>query len=112
MISGSLFRYSLPFFLEWLISASRGFFGVSAIGLLLWFFLLSPLGMHISGFHNQFDNFAILTALFSICFLKGHEKKWSIGQAWITAILLGISLTIKHIFLFFPIWLFFSQHQQ
>lgn len=107
MISGSLFRYSLPFFLGVVDICIAGIlwrFRYRAAALV---FLLSPLGMHISGFHNQFDNFAILTALFSICFLKGHEKKWSIGQAWITAILLGISLTIKHIFLFFPIWLFF-----
>ncbi len=105
-ISGSLFRYSLPFFL--------GMADICIAGI-LWrlryrpaalIFLLSPLGIQISGFHNQFDNFAVLIALISICFLMKREKNTTMGQVWAAAVVLGISITIKHIFIFFPLWLF------
>lgn len=112
MISGSLFRYSLPLFLGIIDICIAGILWRLRYRAAALIFLLSPLGMHISGFHNQFDNFAILMALFSVWFLMKHEKKLTIGQAWIAAILLGISLTIKHIFLFFPIWLFFRNYSR
>lgn len=112
MISGSLFRYSLPLFLGIVDICTAGILWRLRYRAAALIFLLSPLGMHISGFHNQFDNFAILTALFSVWFLMKHEKNLTGGQAWITAILLGISLTIKHIFLFFPFWLFFRNYRR
>lgn len=112
MISGPLFRYSLPLFLGIIDICIAGILWRLRYRAAALIFLLSPLGMHISGFHNQFDNFAILTALFSVWFLMKHEKNLTGGQAWVTAILLGISLTIKHTFLFFPIWLFFRNYSR
>lgn len=64
------------------------------------FFLFNPVSIYISGFHNQFDNVSIAVAL---CSFKLIEKYRLQLKGYL---LLGFSLIIKHIFLFFPIWLF------
>lgn len=60
-------------------------------------FFLNPVSIVITGFHNQFDNLAILAGLaamlvYSVAALPG-------------LLLLGVSLTVKHILLAFPLWL-------
>lgn len=70
-------------------------------------FFINPVSIIISGFHNQFDNFAIFISLSGILLLdsiKLDEKKKS---WWLGLALIGLSLAVKHILLFFPIWLFF-----
>lgn len=64
-------------------------------------FFLNPVSIIITGYHNQFDNFAILTALLSIDMLNNSKQNNFKALA-----LLGFSLMIKHIFIFFPFWLF------
>jgi len=64
--------------------------------------LFNPVSIYVSGFHNQFDNLAILMALVALIYLeKNRQKIWGY-------LLLGFSLAVKHIFLFFPLWLFIS----
>jgi hypothetical protein len=64
--------------------------------------LFNPISIYVSGFHNQFDNLAILIALVALIFLEKNRKKiWGY-------LLLGLSLAVKHNFLFFPLWLFVS----
>ncbi len=73
------------------------------IGILsLFWFLFNPISIYISGFHNQFDNISIAIALYSLELIEKYRSRLS-GY-----LLLGLSLIVKHIFLFFPIWLFIS----
>ena len=77
-----------------------------AAGLLL----LSPLAIYTTGYHNQFDNFAILFTLLALPLLEDPpDKRSAISLYKVIAgsCLLGFSLVIKHIFFFFPFWLFF-----
>lgn len=63
-------------------------------------FFINPISIIISGFHGQFDNIAILTALLSTIFISsGIKAKKGIG-----IFILGISLSIKHIFFVLPLW--------
>lgn len=90
-------------------------FGIAA---LLWrksyrfaalLFLLSPVTIYTTGWHNQFDNFAVFTAMLSVAVLsagKEPEQNLSFRKILAGGILLGISLMTKHIFIFFVFWLF------
>ena len=60
-------------------------------------FFLNPISIFLTGFHNGFENFAILIAFVAIlCYSK---IKNNVGF-WACIILLGISLTTKHILFF------------
>jgi len=69
----------------------------------LWFFL-NPISLYITGCHNQFDALAIALALYSSLFLIHQKEKWKVFGL----VLLGISITVKHLFIFYPLWLFFG----
>jgi len=69
------------------------------IGLL---FFLNPISIFITGFHNQFDNIAILIAFIAILLYEKYKNNY---QLLITLIIFGISICAKQIFFFFPIWL-------
>ena len=73
---------------------------------LLWgtLFLFNPISILITGFHSQFDNIAVLIALISWIIIKQTDFK---RGHLISAILVGLSLLTKHIFVFYPLWLFF-----
>ena len=75
------------------------------IGLL---FFLNPITIFITGFHNQFDNLAILLGFLSVLLYEKNNKN---NKIFIPLIILGISLCAKHIMLFFPIWLFFKERK-
>lgn len=66
-------------------------------------YYLSPISIFITGYHNQFDNIAILFALLSLFFVQEEERLR--GKDWIAIILLSVSLMVKHIFCFFFLWL-------
>jgi hypothetical protein len=75
------------------------------------FFLMNPVSLFVSGFLVQFDQIAIFFALLALYFFYKRENgtlKFSIFPY----LLMGLSLSIKHIFLFFPIWLMFHEIQQ
>lgn len=68
-------------------------------------FYLNPVAMIITGYHNQFDNLAILLAL-AACLMLEKQKSLGIDRFTIGGlVLLGLSITTKHLFIFFPIWL-------
>lgn len=70
-------------------------------------FYLNPVAMIITGFHNQFDNLAILLAL-AACLMLEKQKTRGIDRFTIGGlVLLGLSITTKHLFFFFPVWLVF-----
>lgn len=69
------------------------------------FFLLNPVSILITGFHSQFDNMAILAGLAAFCALeRGLRRPEGLG-AWPGALLLGLSLGIKHLFFLAPLCL-------
>lgn len=68
-------------------------------------FFSNPISIFITGFHSQFDNFAILVALLAVIIYGSATKKRKIGAL----LLLGLSLSIKHIYFLFPLWLFFKE---
>ncbi len=70
-------------------------------------FFLNPISIFITGFHNQFDNMAVLLALLC-CFFYNEEKK--IGKKdWVFVALLSFCLMTKHILFLLPVWLFFKK---
>ncbi|HNR46792.1 MAG TPA: hypothetical protein PKO03_06955 [Anaerolineaceae bacterium] len=68
-------------------------------------YFLNPVVMLISGYHNQFDNFAILMAIGSSLLLDRFLTQGTIRSLFVGLILLGLSITTKHVFIFFPIWI-------
>lgn len=68
------------------------------------FFLLNPVSWLITGFHTQFDNLAVLLG-FSACLVLDREKDVSSGKFALAMALLGVSLAVKHVLIFFPLWL-------
>ena len=76
-------------------------------------FLLSNVTIHISGFHNQFDNVAVAVAFAALALMDG-SRRGAAGarhrlRSWIGVLLLGVSITIKHVFVFMPIWFLFRR---
>ena len=70
-------------------------------------FFLNPVSIIITGYHNQFDNIAILVALIAILQFNSGELKSNSRNLYLGLAIIGLSLAVKQILLFFPIWLFF-----
>tara|TARA_B100002019_G_C21252771_1_gene592126 strand:+ start:338 stop:1528 length:1191 start_codon:yes stop_codon:yes gene_type:complete len=70
------------------------------------FFFLNPIIIIITGHHNQFSQFAILFGFLSILLYENKNLKYKL---LIPPLLLGLSLSIKHILIFFPIWWAFKE---
>lgn len=68
-------------------------------------FFLNPVSIVISGYHNQFDNFAILLGILSVI-LYSKRRDGELGV--IALLILGLSLSVKHILFVFPLWMAFS----
>lgn len=68
-------------------------------------FLLSPIAIAISGHHQQIDGLAIALALAALLLMgKGTQER--ITRFDIQAVLLlGLSLSVKQVFLVLPLWL-------
>lgn len=64
-------------------------------------FLLNPISLLITGFHSQFENLAILFA-FIACLLLEDRSRYGLAMA-----VLGLSLVVKHILIFLPLWFLF-----
>jgi hypothetical protein len=67
-------------------------------------FFLSPIGIAISGQHQQIDNIAILTALVAVTIASRSKSDQLTRSDFIAALLIGLSLSIKHVFLLLPVW--------
>lgn len=71
------------------------------------FFFLNPVSIIITGFHNQFDNIAILLMLIAFSFIN-EKREWNrrdIGFLFFAS----LSLMTKHIFFIMPVWIFFKK---
>lgn len=93
-----------------------GFLSLIDIGIAAWvhkyfgykyalLFLFNPISILTTGFHSQFDNLALLFALLSIVPLL--KAQVNTKQIVISALLMGVSLSTKHLFFMFPLWFLF-----
>lgn len=69
-------------------------------------FLLNPVSLLITGFHTQFENLAILLALVACLYLEGKETL-GLARYGLAMSVLGVSLVVKHILIFLPLWFLF-----
>lgn len=70
-------------------------------------FLFNPVSIFLTGYHSQFENLAVLWAFIAWLFLQKEASRYYI----LSAAFLAISLIQKHLFVFFPIWIFFGKIQ-
>lgn len=68
-------------------------------------FFLNPISIIISGYHNQFENIAILFSMLAVLIVGDNFQKSPDRQKLLGAIFLGFSLLVKHIFFLFPLWM-------
>ena len=72
-------------------------------------FILNPIPIIITGFHSQFDNLAILIGLLGV-WLMGEDMDRPLTRRKFSALLvLGLSITTKHVLFAFPLWLAVKQ---
>ena len=68
-------------------------------------FFLNPVSIIITGYHNQFDNIAVLFALISILFFN-YEKRIDKRDV-LFVVLFSLSLVVKHILFLLPVFILF-----
>jgi len=69
-------------------------------------FFLNPVSIVISGYHNQFDNLALLIGLCGLLVMPKDATIKLERRHIYAAVLIGLSLMTKHIFFMLPVWLF------
>ncbi len=69
-------------------------------------FFLNPISIIITGYHSQFDNLAVFLGLVSVIIIESKEKNFWV---LIGLIVMGLSLSVKHILFLFPFWLAFKE---
>jgi len=67
-------------------------------------FLVNPVSLLVTGFHSQFDNVAILLGLVACLLL---DKNAGPPRLALAMFILGVSLAVKHVLIFLPLWFFF-----
>ena len=105
----AVFRWLLVSFLS---AADAGIFWV------LWrkfgrlaatLFFLNPVSILITGYHNQFDNVALLLGFWAVL-LVGDDFQHPIDRRKLSGlVVLGLSLMTKHVLFAFPFWLAVKQ---
>lgn len=71
--------------------------------------LFSPISIIITGYHNQFDNFAVLLSLIGVLVIGDRVSGQFELHEWAGMFLLALSLGVKHVLLVFPLWLALRQ---
>ena len=71
-------------------------------------FFLNPISIIITGYHNQFDNMAILIGLLALLYYNEDEKFSKKDIAFVC--LLSLSLIVKHILFILPAFLLFNKY--
>ncbi len=92
-------RYKVTFFLTCVDVALFVFLLKRYSMLTACLFLLNPISIIITGYHSQFDNFAILVGLLAVYFYQEYPK-----LRFYALVGFGFSLSIKHVLFLFPFW--------
>jgi hypothetical protein len=66
-------------------------------------FLLNPITVIITGYHNQFDNVAVCAAYFGARWASARTE-FSLRDV-VAVSLLALSLIVKHLLFIFPVWI-------
>lgn len=72
-------------------------------------FFINPISIEITGFHNQFDNLAVLIGLVGLLLMPKPGSNRLTKQHIYSAVIIGLSLMTKHIFFMLPLWLFIRE---
>ena len=74
-------------------------------------FFLNPISLIITGYHNQFDNIAVLLGAYAVLCIEDSCSEHRIKADDIYGIIfLSLSLITKHILWAFPLWILFSRN--
>ena len=73
-------------------------------------FFLNPVSIIITGYHNQFDNIAVLLALLATSFVDEESSNLT-KKDFVSIILLSLSLMTKHILFIFFGWIFLQKNK-
>lgn len=68
-------------------------------------FFLNPISIIITGYHSQFDNFALCLGLLGTLLVEDSSDRPISRRALAGLMLLGLSLATKHDLFLFPLWL-------
>lgn len=107
MLQAELFRFVIILVLctaDWINSRFIMKYFSSRVSL---FYYLNPISIMISGYYNQFDTLAIALCIVAIGFILKYENSKSNRDLALSVFFLTLSLSTKHIFAIFLIWLFF-----
>lgn len=108
-IPGTFYRFKIIIFLS-LIDVSIFYLLYKnyslKVGLL---YLFNPISIIITGYHNAFDNYAILFGFLAILSYGDLNSREITFKKFFSFFLFGLSISIKHILLLFPIWLAFKE---
>ena len=72
-------------------------------------FFLNPISIIITGYHNQFDNLALLLGMLSVIIIEDDFKNSINGRKFLGLLVLGLSMATKHLLFAFPFWLAVKQ---
>lgn len=72
-------------------------------------FFLNPISIIITGYHNQFDNLAILLGMLSVTIIGNDYEEGITRRKLFGLLVMGLSITTKHILFMFPLWLAIKQ---
>ena len=108
-IPGTFYRFKIVIFLS-IVDVSIFYLLYKnyslKIGLL---YLINPISIILTGHHNAFNNYAILFGFLAILNYGDLNSREISCKKIFSICLFGLSISIKHILIFFPIWWAFKE---
>lgn len=71
-------------------------------------FFLNPVSIIITGYHNQFDVLAVFLGYMGCLFANDRDESFT-KKDMVSILLLSLSITTKHLLLFFPLWILLNK---
>ena len=104
-----IFRYILVAFLSLVDLAIFTILHQKLGKTVAYLFFLNPISIIITGYHNQFDNLALLLGMLAVIAIEDNYEKPINKRKLLGLLILGLSLATKHVLFAFPIWLAVKQ---